>query len=123
VAAGARGRATGPPKPWAWSSRAGRRASTSCSGGPGHTLLVLDGCGEGDPAALLGRGWGHLREVRGGTPGSAGPDAAVDAGGEVRRRYRGSALHLVRPDGHLAASGREAIAAYLARVYGCPPSP
>ena len=47
----------------------------------------------------------------------------VGADGEVRRRFGTPALHLVRPDGHLAASGREAIEAYLGLVYGCAVQP
>jgi len=78
--------------------------------GQGHVLLVVGVGAEDDAGALLCRWGGQVRRV--------GIDAAMDADCEVRRRFGPPALHLVRPDGHLAASGREAIEAYLGLVYG-----
>jgi hypothetical protein len=54
-----------------------------------------------------------LRIVR-----AKGPDVVRDVRGEAFRRYGAATVHLVRPDGYLAASGGEAARAYLERVYG-----
>jgi 2-polyprenyl-6-methoxyphenol hydroxylase-like FAD-dependent oxidoreductase len=76
--------------------------------GPHHTLLLLDG----RPPA--GRPAPHVRPLivvpRGGPGIVEGVDTVTDLGGEVHRRYRrAGAAHLIRPDGHLAASGRAAL--------------
>jgi hypothetical protein len=41
-----------------------------------------------------------------------------DVRAEAFGRYGDATVHLVRPDGYLAASGDEAVRAYLERVYG-----
>jgi hypothetical protein len=47
-----------------------------------------------------------------------GIDAIRDVEGVAHRRYgTGGAVHLVRPDGYLAASGYEAIETYLERIF------
>jgi 2-polyprenyl-6-methoxyphenol hydroxylase-like FAD-dependent oxidoreductase len=87
--------------------------------GPHHTLLLLlPDAASADPIVRrLDRG--ALRVVLL-TPGD-------DPDDEVRARYGDRhALHLIRPDGYLAASGLGAIESYLDRVFGAaasPPSP
>jgi hypothetical protein len=46
---------------------------------------------------------------------AARADRAVDVAGEVQRKY-GRGLFLIRPDRYLAASGIEAVEAYLRRL-------
>ena len=91
-----------------------------------HTLVVLadePGRSPGDAAATvrrLRRYAAHLRMVIvARTP--AGATVAADPTGEAHRRYRGhGGVHLIRPDGYVAACGTEAAEAYLARLYPDP---
>jgi hypothetical protein len=47
-----------------------------------------------------------------------GSDVVTDPTGQARRAYHAhGGAHLIRPDGHIAASGVQAIDAYLRRVY------
>jgi len=79
------------------------------------------GEGRGALEPLLDRGGGQVRALAVGAPGEAGPDDAVDAAGEVRRRYGARSLLLIRPDGHLAARGRPAITEYPDRPWAPAP--
>jgi 4,5-epoxidase len=77
--------------------------------GPAHTLLVL-----GHPPAPVAHP--HVRPV---FVARNGCGVATDVTGETHRVYRAhGGVHLVRPDGYLAASGVDAVGTYLDRVFG-----
>jgi 2-polyprenyl-6-methoxyphenol hydroxylase-like FAD-dependent oxidoreductase len=67
---------------------------------PRHTLLLVGD----EPSAAPDRYGAYVRTLR-------------VAGADVLRRYGAGSMHLVRPDGYLAASGSDSIRAYLERVY------
>jgi 2-polyprenyl-6-methoxyphenol hydroxylase-like FAD-dependent oxidoreductase len=81
---------------------------------PRHTCLLMGGAGSCPRPDVAGVRWLVLASP--GDTSSDGPDVAVDARGEARRRYGTGRAYLVRPDGYVAARGREAIEAYLRRI-------
>ncbi|MDQ4119510.1 MAG: FAD-dependent monooxygenase, partial [Actinomycetota bacterium] len=90
-----------------------------------HTLLILtDRRAAMPPADVVTHLGAWARQVRPllvltreESPAAVGIDTAVDHAGEVCRAYP-PGLHLVRPDGYLAASGPGAVRGYLRSVYG-----
>jgi hypothetical protein len=92
--------------------------------GDRHTALIVVGTSGPDPGEAV-RGlarWSTVVvplvvQLEGVPPSVSDARTAVDALGTVRRSYA-AGVHLVRPDGYLAASGRGAAEAYLRTVYG-----
>lgn len=92
---------------------------------PGHVLLLVGEQGH-HSAALESLGpclhrWGDAVRVIHVVPGGGGQGvhagAVIDVSGETSRRYgRWGGVHLIRPDGYLAASGLGSVEAYLRRL-------
>ncbi|WP_448627173.1 FAD-dependent monooxygenase [Geodermatophilus sp. URMC 64] len=102
--------------------RAGLRApGVLPAPGPACTLVVAGGPDdERRLRAWLDRAPGAVRLLRLAPPGTP-PGAGVlsDPDGRLARWYRaGGGVHLIRPDGYLAASGTAAVERALQRLYG-----